>query len=143
MWNFIIILLFSKTLLLTPNFIDINKGEYYALKLNEPIRAITTGAAIQIDVSEMVFTGGQEMNLLETRRTVSDMFSKGSIEAALIAGSKRIMLTYQGSTLVNNDSARLVLSGNENPIGVDCSAIIIKTDVKLERVKIYWKNYKK
>lgn len=129
--------------MLTPNFIDINKGDNYAIKLNEPISAITTGAAIQIDVSEMVLTGGQKMNLLETRRTVSDMFSKGSIEAALIAGNKRIMLTYQGGTLVNNDSARLVLSGNEDPIGVDFSAIVIKTDVKLERVKIYWKNYKK
>lgn len=129
--------------MLTPNFIDINKGDNYALKLNEPICAITTGAAIQIDVSEMVLTGGQKMNLLETRRTVSDMFSKGSIEATLIAGNKRIMLTYQGGTLVNNDSARLVLSGNEDPTGVDFSAIVIKTDVKLERVKIYWKNYKK
>jgi len=142
-WNFIIIFLFSKTLLLTPNFIDINKGDKYLLKLKENIRAITTGATIQIDVSEMILTGGQKMGLLEARRAVSDMFSMASIDAVLISEKKKIILTYQGGIIVNNDSVRLVLCGSEDPTGLDFSDIVIKTDIKLERVKIYWKNYKK
>lgn len=143
MLNFLIILLFSKTILLTPNFIDIDKGDNYVLNLNESISAITSGATIQIDVSEMVLTGGKKMDILEIHRAVLGMFTGYSIEAELIGERGGITLTYQGSILVNNDSAILVLSGNDVQTGIEFGAVAIKTNAKLERIKIHWKNYKK
>jgi predicted transcriptional regulator len=143
LWKFIIILFFSKTILLTPSAINIDKGEKYVINLNESISAITTGANIQIDVSNMIIKDTLKINLIETRRIVSDMFDKGSIQAVLISENDKIMLTYQGENFINEKNIRLVLSANKVPIGVDFSAIEITSDVKLEQIEVFWKNYKK
>ena len=143
MWKFIIILFFSKTILLTPSAINIDKGEKYVINLNESISAITTGANIQIDVSNMIIKDTLKINLIETRRIVSDMFDKGSIQAVLISENDKIMLTYQGETFINENNIRLVLSANKVSIRVDFSAIEMTSDVRLEKIEVFWKNYKK
>ena len=144
MFDFLLILFFSKTILLTPDYVNIEPSNYgYTIDLKEPINAVTTGASIQIDITEMLppFSKG---DLFKVRRAISEMFPDSSIEATLTSeGSKTIRLRYQGYSLIGNETASLKLSRNEIPTGVDFKTITIKTDVKLERVKISWRNFQK
>jgi len=141
--DFLLILFFSKTVLLTPDFIDVDTNMTgFELSLDERLSAITQGATIQIDVSEMLMKDGGK-NVLEIRDAVRNRFPDKSIEVGLIGGQEEVRLTYQGAVMANNDSVRLILSSDAFPTGVDFSRMVIKTDVELIKVKIYWRNYKK
>ncbi len=139
--TFLLILFFSKTILLTPEFIDVDTNmSGFEMSLSEPVSAITQGASIQIDVSEMLMKDG-ENNIIEIRNRVRNHFPENSVEVELIGEQVEINLTYQGGVSTNKDSVRLVFSNNEMPTGVDFNRIVIKTNVGLSRVKIYWRNY--
>ena len=141
MLEFFWILFFSKTVLLTPDYVVIDGGASgYELELKEPISAITAGASIQVDVSEMVLRGSGN-DLLQVRRKISEMFPLGSIEATIEGAANSIRLTYTGHTAVNNDSARLLLTADSVPTGVEFHKLSVMTDVDLTRVKVYWRNY--
>ncbi|MBU2714151.1 hypothetical protein [Zooshikella harenae] len=143
MLNFLLILFFSKTVLLTPDYIDVDStADGYTFILQEPINAITQGASIQIDVTKMLdpFSKG---DLFKVRSAISDLFKSGSIEVTLGEGDEAVRLEYKGSTLISNDRVSLALVGDNIPTGIDFTKLVLKTEVKLERIKIYWKNYKK
>ncbi len=143
MFDFFLILFFSKMVLLTPSYVDINHGvDGYTVILQEPISAITPGASIQIDVTEMLDPFGKG-DLFKIRSAISDLFKEGSIKVTLGEGSEAIRLVYEGGSLIGDDSVFLALSGENIPTGVDFNKLIIKTEIQLKRVKIYWKNYKK
>ncbi len=139
MKELLLILFFSKVVLLTPNFIDINKGEDYIIKLNKPINAITTGASIMIDVTKMI-PNADKLDIFQARDIVKKMFPKGSIEVLLIAKKKEIKLEELGSSF-NKNNIRLILSTKSVPTDIDFTSVIIKSDVDLKDVKVYWRNY--
>ncbi len=143
MIDFFLILFFSKTVLLTPNFVDIsgNMGEY-ELYLDEPISAITQGASIQVDVWEMLSVN-DDKDVIQIRDAISNRFPDGSIEGTLFGDDKEVRVLFRGGVLVSKDSARLVLSSDKMPTSVDFSKVFVRSSIELERVRIYWKNYKK
>jgi hypothetical protein len=143
MVDFLFILLFSKTVLLTPDFITIdNFSDGYKVALNKPISAITSGASIQIDVSKMDLLSIKR-SITETRNIVAKEFPVRSVKVTLKGEGEKVQLIYQGAILANNDGVRLVLSSDKIPIDVNFNEVIVRTNVELQRVKIYWKNYKK
>ncbi len=139
MFDFFLILFFSKTLLLTPIPVDIEKT--YTLNLEKPISAITSGASIQLDVSDMLLL--ENSNILEIRNRVSDIFFKDSIDVEISLMDEKIKMIFDGATLINNDSVRLILHSSDDVLDKDFNKIIINTKIKLENIKVYWKNYKK
>ncbi len=143
MFDFILILFLSKTVLLTPEFIDINSNEKsYVINLKKPINAITSGASIQVDITEML-PKSIKRDIIKTRKSVSNMFPDGSIEAILSTDKGDISLRYEGGSLIGNDGVRLALYGEEMPTDIDFNVVTLKSNVNLEKVKIYWKNYTK
>jgi hypothetical protein len=143
MLDFIFILFLSKTVLLTSEFVDISSSDSsYVLNLQEPISAITSGASIQIDVTEML-SKSIDRDIIKTRKNIANMFSGGSIEAILSNATVDINLKYEGGNLISNDSIKLALYAENIPTDTDFNVVTLKSSVNLERVKVYWKNYKK
>jgi len=143
MLDFIFILFFSKTVLLTPDFININSNEKnHILNLNKPINAITSGASIQIDITKMLLYSVKG-DIIKTRKSVSNMFPDGSVEAILSTHKGDISLKYEGGSLISNDNVRLALYSENIPTDTAFNVVTLKTSVNLEKIKVYWKNYKK
>ena len=143
MIDFIFILLFSKTVLLTPEFVDVNSNEKgYEISLDKSINAISSGASIQIDITEMV-PESVKGDIIKTRKSVSNIFTDGSIEAILSTDIGDINLRYEGGILIRNAGVRLAIYSAKIPTYTDFNMVTIKTDVNLKNIKVYWKNYKK
>lgn len=142
MLEFIRILLFGTTTLLTPQSIDIVDGGI-ALHLEKPISAVTSGAALYIDVSSML---PSEVNdVLEARRWVDKTFSKGVVSAELLgsSGEDKLKLTYQGSSSWSKGSVYLMLTARSVVLlGVEYDQLTLKTDTDLYAVRVKWKNHR-
>ena len=140
MKDFFLILLFSKTVLLTPD--PINLHGRLELVPDKPIEAITSGASIQVDVSSMAAWNDKE-DILVFRKKLSDLFPPGTIKAELVGESKAVTLSYQGNHQFNRDNVILTLyADNGIPTGVEFTKVIIESSIELNGIKIYWKNYK-
>jgi len=140
MKEFFLILFFSKTVLLTPD--PINLHGRLELVPDKPIEAITSGASIQVDVSSTAAWNGKE-DILVFRKKLSDLFPPGAIKAKLVGKGKEVTLSYQGNYQFNKDNVMLSLcADNGIPTGVEFTKVIIESSIDLNRIKVYWKNYK-
>lgn len=140
MKEFFLILFFSKTILLTPEPIDLHGR--LELVPDKPIEAITSGAGIQVDVSSMAAWNAKE-DILVFRKKLSDIFPPGTINAKLVGKGKGVTLSYQGNHQFNKDNVMLSLyAENGMPTGVEFTKVIIESSIELDGVKVYWKNYK-
>lgn len=136
------ILFFAKTILLTPSAIDIINSK--TIILDDPIKAITTGASIQIDVTSMIsYTHGED--IVEFRKTLFSILPKNSIRGMLVTkNNMEIQLDYKGKHLFNEQAVLLTLSKSDGiPLDKEFEKVIIETDNDLKSVKILWKNFKK
>ena len=141
MKEFFLILFFSKTLLLTPD--PINLHGRLELVPDKPIEAITSGASIQVDVSSMATRNWKE-DILVFREKLSDLFPRSTIKAKLVGkDNKEVTLSYQGGHQFNKDIAMLSLHAhNGMPTGIEFTKVIIESSIKLNGIKVFWKNYK-
>lgn len=143
MIDFFLIVFFSKTILLTPNDIDLKSGIDYVRTLEEPISAITQGASVQIDVSKMIPTK-ENIGIVERRSLAKEVFPDGVvIEAKLTGKNGEVSLQYEGNVIVGNNMVRLKLSNVHIPTSVEYDKISLRSSVKLDKVRVYWKNYSK
>ena len=135
-----LILLFSKTVLLTPVPIDL----YGQLDLipERPLEAITSGASIQIDVSSRISWDGED--IFDFRQKLSDIFPPGTIEAELKGShDEKVILVYTGHTEFNDESVRLLLYAEPGvPLDVEFEKVSIKSSIRFEGVRIFWKNFR-
>ena len=141
MKDFIFILFFAKTILLTPDSMSIMRGEV-VLEPDEEITAITKGASLQIDVSSNFKWSGEPIK--EFRGEVKKKFPAGTIKAVLFSKNHgEVELVYTGSMLINKDEVLLSLYGVEGvPVDVGFHKVVIFTEIDLEGVKVIWKNHK-
>jgi hypothetical protein len=79
--TFLLILIFGKSITLTPYFIDIDKN--YTIELEESISAITSGASINIDVFGNV-RYKEGIDISDFRQKVRDLYPPYTIEAILV-----------------------------------------------------------
>jgi len=141
MKEFLLILLFGKSVLLTPVPVVLHGS--MELQPEAPIEAITSGASIQIDVSSIVSWDTKE-GILEFRQRLKKQFPPGSIKAELFGdGNKKTTLTYKGNHLFNKDSVMLSLYGDNGvPTDVEFKKVILTSSIELKGVKVLWKNHK-
>ena len=140
MKEFFLILLFSKTILLTPDPISLHGR--LELVPDKPIKAITSGASIQIDVSSLINKDEKE-GILAFRKRLLAMFPPKTISARLVGEDAEVVLQYDGGHSFNKDSVWLELyveSGIQTDI--EFKRVVIESSIKLNGVKILWKNYR-
>lgn len=142
MMEFLRILFFAKTVLLTPE--PINLLGDVELRPREPLTAITAGASIEIDVSSMITKPRQE-SVEDFYRRAEAMFPSGAAEAKLLTKDKReVVLNYdQRGIAFSNDTVFLVLSADGGvPTDIEFEIVRLTSRIELQSVKVTWKNYK-
>lgn len=140
-FTFLKILFLSKTVLLTINPVTFI-GEY-ELSPKEPLVAITSGASIQIDISNFAPNISiEDAGIVESRELLKNLIPEGSVKAILYSEESTVVLDNSEFALLN-DGAMLILSSNKGiPVDVEFKKVKIVSDVKLKDVNIYWKNFK-
>ena len=142
MKEFILILFFAKTILLTQSPIDVHGN--LVLELKEPIKAITTGASIQVDVSSMIsYSSSDEISAF--RGKLLKLFPQNSIKGKLVQkNGNEVLLTYNGDHLFNSKEVLISLyAENGVPLDKEFEKVELQSDRLLTSVSIYWKNHKK
>jgi hypothetical protein len=142
MIDFLLILFFSKTLLLTPNPIDINGS--VEIHPSEPLKAITEGASLQLDVSSAIGIGSiKDEGILKLKERVLEKFPSGKVHAQLItADNKSVSLEYEGNYSYRDHSIWLTLAGQPGvPTDLKFNKVRIESEIPLQGVKVLWKNY--
>lgn len=143
MIEFFAILFFGKTILLTPGEIDLDVGNVvYELPLNEPLVAISVGASIQIDVTNMLKFGANK-SVRQLREMTAIRFADSVIAANLMGESVTIQLNFDGATSVDENSVRIILKADDMPLDTEFNRLTLETSVPLHQVGIFWKNYSK
>ena len=140
MLEFLRILFFAKTVLLTPQPVTL-LGDM-ELRPQEPLTAITSGAGIEIDVTSML-ARRQDEGIVDLRRRVVEAFPRGRIEARLLGKGPEVLLRYEGGVAVSDDAIVLGLVAEGGiPTDAEFDRVILKTAVKLESVRVSWRNAK-
>lgn len=138
MIEFLRVMLFSNLLLLTPHPIDIDNQVVIALKT--PVQAITEGATVSIDVTAML-EHPKPYNL-EWIEYLHHVFPSGSISAKLVSSNGDIViLKYNGHWLHFDRHVRLILGTDRVPINIQFTKVIIHTEMPLQNISAYWRNY--
>jgi hypothetical protein len=143
MIEFIKMLLFAKSVLLTPEPINIEVGRL-DIQLKEPISAVTTGAALYIDVYSMLPIDSRGIH--SARSWLSQEVCEGCIQAILHEqfGTEEVTLRFDGSSSWGDGRFFLILSADEGiPLKTKYHKIVLETEVGLEGVVMVWRNHRK
>lgn len=143
MKEFLLILFFAKELLLTPVPVSFN-GSLIVVP-EKPVSAITKGATLQIDVTQMVPVGSGGLFRYWETGEFKRQFPPGALSASLVeVNGRTTVLHYEGQAAISKDRLWLVLGNDKTvPTGVQFVKISIFSEIPLENVKIYWRNYAK
>lgn len=142
MIDFLLILFFSKTLLLTPSPIDVNGS--VEIHPSKPLKAITEGASLELDVSSIVEMGSiKDEGILRLKQKVLEKFPSGKIHAKLITEDGRsVNLEYVGHYSYRDYNIWLILEGNPGiPTDLKFNSVRIESEIPLKGIKVFWKNY--
>ncbi len=130
-----LLIFFLKTILLTPDPVTISNN---ALEIfpEKPLKAITGGAAIYIDVSNY---GNKKVSFDEIRKK----FPERSVHGKLVTkNGKEIILRHQGFS-TSNDEIRLIVGGIESvPTDTKFVKVVLWSEKELKDVKVIWINGK-
>lgn len=142
MFEFIFILLFGKTFLLTNVPVDIQ--DTFFISLERPISAITSGANIQVDITSML-KYEPENGIADLSSKIEKLFPPHSIKATLFSRKGEEAILTNSKAFGFNDTRVLIPLYSD--IGVPKDIEFIKVQISSEKilrgVKIYWKNHKK
>ena len=139
MKEFFLILFFSKTVLLTPTPISI-ENEWIEINPSESFSAITGGAAIYLDVSNYI---PNNLGLNEQFDAVKGKFPDGSIRGVIIAeNGKEFNIQNKGSSHAKHDVRLIMDYGAPMPTDIEYTKLMLESDIPMEGISVYWKNFK-
>jgi hypothetical protein len=137
--DFLKILFFSKTVLLTPYPIDLAGS--LEISLENPLTAITARPSIEIDVLRWVSLS-EEMDIFDIREMVKEKIPPGSVYAKMM-GEEEIVLSYTGYVSVGKNDVRIQLFSDEKfPTNKKFERLVIHSEIEMKSVSVYWKNFK-
>lgn len=130
------ILFFGSSLLLTPKPIDVGK-EWLELIPKKPIKAITGGGTLYVDITNTVGN-------LRDVATLDTKFPKGTIEAELVPESGKTIKLKNGSVYsYNQDNVRVImLPETEMPVNVKFHKVRLRSGTIIRSATVTWSNYK-
>ena len=143
MKTLLLILIFGKSILLTPEYIDIEDN--IALELNVNVSAITSGAYIQIDVTRNIkYQKGSDIS--EFRKQVQKLYPPNTIEGILIEnGGNMTALKYGDQNIMFNENETLLTLNSEEGVSIEKEFIKVKilSEIEIKNALITWVNNKK
>jgi hypothetical protein len=137
MREFFLILLFSKSMMLTSDGIDV-LNQWTQVPLKERIEAITPGASIYVDVSQYV-DSESSIEYLDT------IFPPGTVRARLVhADGQETVLSNGSAYSFSSNDVYLILNNEQGvPTSSEISELFLISDKKLINTYLIWNNCKK
>ena len=136
MWNFIKLLIFSKTILLTPSPIDLH-GEVVIVP-EQPLTAISAGAHLTVDVTA-IFGGPEAFWKIEEER--QKKIPDGTLEARLFTeDGESVLLTYNGLSSSKDKLLAKLFAEDGVSTEVEFVKVVVNSKVPLHDVRITWEN---
>lgn len=137
------ILLFGSFVSLSDQPMNLTAGTH-DVPLKKPLSAITSGAALYIDVTSMV--PKDELTIEGSRRWVERSVEPGCLKAALQTnGETTVPLEFRGGFSSAPDSLHLILPGpgSSVPVRQEFNKLTVSNCMPLWQVRLYWANYRK
>jgi len=119
--------------------IDINTVPI-SIKFQEPIKAITEGASINIEVSQYVTLDGS-VNIFHE---IDKKFPQGCIQAVLISESGQTTKLVERSGRLGSNRAFVNISSVKGvPTGIEFISIQLTSCQEIKNTEVTWYNYSK
>jgi len=139
MLTLIKIILFGGSTLLTPNPIDIGH-EPIQIAFEKPLKVITKGASINIDVSPYITAN----NVFDGFKEIESSFPEGCVIAVLESVDGKKIVLSKSSARWGGDNKMLNLKSNIGvPTGVKFVGIQISSCKAISDTNVTWYNYSK
>ena len=137
MKEFFLMLFFAKSILLTPGGVDLTR-EWLQIPLDEPLEAITSGAAIYIDVTKHV---DADISIDELDAT----FPAGTIKVRLVHNAvQETLLDNNSAYTFEKDKVYLSLSAADGvTTDNEYTELFVRSDIPLSGVSLVWTNHRK
>ena len=130
------VLFLSKLIVLTPQAVDLGP-EWVEVNLSAPLSAITPGAVLLVDVTNVP---GVQRDFAALER----MFPRGAVEAQLFPKTgSAINLNSSGGVALSKSSVELLVYSTDMPVNVDFTRLRIRSSLNLKHVSVRWQNYSK
>lgn len=116
----------------------------YDLPLKSPLSAITPGAALYVDITQMV--PKDEMTVDGSRRWSQRSIVPGCIKATLVTDvGTTVAFEFKGAISFAPDSLYLIVSSAEPaiPLRQDFNKLTVSSCMALHQVRFYWANHRK
>ena len=140
MIEFIKILFLAKVIVLTPEPVTIE--DQLSIDAQSPIKAITTGASIRIDISEQVRFNIGNKDMFESYDFMKKNFPSGSVRVELHSKDQIVVLDRISYFSGKEKLGLNVSSKTGVPTDLEFTRIVINTSVSLKNTVVSWKNYK-
>jgi hypothetical protein len=136
-----LILLFSEWVQLTPIPVDLWGISTFAPE--DPVSAITPGAAVHIDLAESVPEAAiRSAGLRESIDLLRRRIPLESVQGFLLTDAGEQIQLDQKSFSPENDKAWLVLGSKAGvPTGVDFVEVTVTSSTQIHDALVYWKNW--
>jgi hypothetical protein len=138
MWQFLRILFFGGSTLLTPDPIDVSES-WVELSPPEPLEAITPGATIQIQLKNSVLI---QPDALGRMAAAEQQYPANCVRGRLVTAQGSQVEISNLSTAVSSDATFLVLSREGGiPTSDEFSRVSLRATCELKGVVVTWRNY--
>lgn len=148
MKTFFLILFFSKVILLSSESITID-SEWIEIRPEKKLSAITGGANLRLEIPPDDYRIQKIDKTGDIFKQLDTAFPQGEIEAILIGENNlsirlnRRRFLISDFTFSKEDSVHLTLYPEHGmPTKIKFKMVKIRSNKKIENIKIYWKNYK-
>ncbi len=142
--KFVIVVTFTGSLVtLTSSPVDMKAGSRLELESEKPLKVLTPGASVRIDVTSMRPAHIESRE--DTYKWGDDFFGKHSISATLLNTSNGHTTTVShlgGLAIVSNDLILFLRKGEGLERGGKYDKIIVETDVELHGVTMTWSSWR-
>jgi len=137
MKELLIVLIFGKTILLTPSPILIGP-EWVDISISKQLVAINEGASVLLDISSLP----HDKDLQAVRKEIDAKYPKGSVKGQLVTNDGVVHELFNVGLSWNKKATRLILS-SEQPIPKDIHFVKVRlrSEYLIETTYVYWKNH--
>jgi hypothetical protein len=138
MWQFLKILFFGGSTVITPHAIDVAES-WVEISPSEPLEAITSGAAIQIQLGNLV---SAQPDVLSRMSAAERQYPDNCVRGRLLTTKGSEVEIANLSTAASSDATFLVLSREGGiPTGDKFSRVMLRAMCELRGVVVSWRNY--
>jgi len=139
-WQSLQALFLGGITVLTPQPIDIG-ATWVRIDATKPLSAITSGAALQLDITALV---PPPANLIDRMATADRLFPRGCVHARLVTSTgSEVALSNAGAAASDTNTYLIVDASSGVPTGIKFPTVIISATCSMKKVTLSWQNYSK